>query len=744
MNSISMVCSQSVADAFRRRVVMALLIGYAVMGLPVLAAAYNYVAPIEFRADLVKIVDRADIVWDPANTQYHNMQNVQVSADGSTVLFNVTCEFCSDALGPRNQLFVVDADGTGLRNISDIYPTDIVSNWWGWGSLRINDDASAVLIRTQRNIGYYGQIHWYSYDLATGLRYDAVQNPFHNVEALLNSPGDRLYFSPYDAGWDEVLKRSRKGLFFADLGGIPQQIIDLTQLPCAIADCASGFSALNFMSLAGASAVGDQVFFAWNDSYGAADHWALYRAGVNSALVPLTGTGHFWVNRDLEPRGMCSRDGERALYQYIHRYGDPQRLSVIHLETGAEQPLTWTSSLNGFSSFMSRSGRYVLVDGASGDAGAAHYRTLFDLQQGTARDTSSYHLPSGYNTVSNLAEDDSAYYLTYKDGLYRSDLQPAQATRAPRVTYIHFDQPALLDADNAWIGIAVTLAADTDLTQIDRVLMLPIVAGRESPEWGMGRAPLEYLNGSPGGDFGYQSLFDDGTQGDAVAGDGVFSFQGIMTRKSGREPGWNSWYLHYPLPATVGVRIVVKDLAGHASLTDSRLLITDDPLDLPRQTAQRAYIGYYGRPADPAGLDYWSESLEAVNGDLSGIIAAFGNAPEYYLRFGDLPAAELISNLYRNLFNRDPEPAGLAFWTGQYESGAMSLQSIALHILYAAYGDDLLAVANKGLTADYFTASVRAGCPYGDIPAAAAFLAATDHTPASVVNAMAAIDAYCQ
>ncbi|TEA69485.1 sugar ABC transporter ATP-binding protein, partial [Allopusillimonas ginsengisoli] len=40
---------------------------------------------------------------------------------------------------------------------------------------------------------------------------------------------------------------------------------------------------------------------------------------------------------------------------------------------------------------------------------------------------------------------------------------------------------------------------------------------------------------------------------------------------------------------------------------------------------QKIYIAYYGRPADPVGLNFWAGKLDAAAGDLSEIIDAFGN-----------------------------------------------------------------------------------------------------------------------
>jgi len=40
------------------------------------------------------------------------------------------------------------------------------------------------------------------------------------------------------------------------------------------------------------------------------------------------------------------------------------------------------------------------------------------------------------------------------------------------------------------------------------------------------------------------------------------------------------------------------------------------------------YLAYYGRPADPAGLAYWSQALAQNNGDFSAIIDAFSTSAE--------------------------------------------------------------------------------------------------------------------
>ncbi|MCG8609805.1 MAG: DUF4214 domain-containing protein, partial [Pseudomonadales bacterium] len=115
-----------------------------------------------------------------------------------------------------------------------------------------------------------------------------------------------------------------------------------------------------------------------------------------------------------------------------------------------------------------------------------------------------------------------------------------------------------------------------------------------------------------------------------------------------------------------------------------------------------AYIAFYGRAPDEAGLKFWSEQLAENGGDLSGIIQEFGNSAEYTSNFGNLSSEALVNNLFQQAFGRDADAAGLAFYVGELESGAMSLQSIALAVLNGASGDDEVIVANRNAASQYY------------------------------------------
>src|SRR5690554_2185741 len=120
--------------------------------------------------------------------------------------------------------------------------------------------------------------------------------------------------------------------------------------------------------------------------------------------------------------------------------------------------------------------------------------------------------------------------------------------------------------------------------------------------------------------------------------------------------------------------------------------------------AQLLYVAYYGRPADPQGQQYWAERIDAEG--VGHILNAFGTSAEYENAFGNLSNAQLVNNLYNQLFGRDAEPAGLQFYVGLLSSGEKTLAEIAYEIAGGAQGDDAVALQNKLDVADAFTAGL--------------------------------------
>ncbi|WP_306392882.1 Ig-like domain-containing protein [Telluria beijingensis] len=119
------------------------------------------------------------------------------------------------------------------------------------------------------------------------------------------------------------------------------------------------------------------------------------------------------------------------------------------------------------------------------------------------------------------------------------------------------------------------------------------------------------------------------------------------------------------------------------------------------------YLAFYGRPADPDGLKFWSQQLANNNGDFTAIVQFFAASEEAQVRFGSDSVIDRIAEIYQQLFNRAPDADGLAFWTGAIEQGHASLADVAISILNGAQGSDATLSQLRQKAVDAFTAQVE-------------------------------------
>ena len=135
-------------------------------------------------------------------------------------------------------------------------------------------------------------------------------------------------------------------------------------------------------------------------------------------------------------------------------------------------------------------------------------------------------------------------------------------------------------------------------------------------------------------------------------------------------------------------------------------------MSIPEEYAnalQHVYLAYFGRPAEPAGLAYWNGQLRiagaatdpaglarqfGINPGVNRVFGAFSASTEYHALYPG-SAADFIDGVYRNLFNRSADIAGLAYWSNAIDKGILTRDDAAVAILFGAQGDDALGVRNK-------------------------------------------------
>ncbi len=195
----------------------------------------------------------------------------------------------------------------------------------------------------------------------------------------------------------------------------------------------------------------------------------------------------------------------------------------------------------------------------------------------------------------------------------------------------------------------------------------------------------------------------------------------------------------------------IKDLLGHSRVCIPvyfSIIVLLLPLSLQAATeqsvnlAQQMYVAYYGRPGDPEGMDYWAARFDD-SADLDSVLSAFGSSQEYYDRFGELSNEALIDDLFEQMFNRQSDIQGAAFYVERLENGDAILASIAKQIADGRQNVDADRLNNKIMVANAFTQHVkRKGVPYtdSDISASLDLLAKVSEQQESVIAGLFEVD----
>ncbi|MFC6640152.1 DUF4214 domain-containing protein [Sulfitobacter sp. JBTF-M27] len=179
-----------------------------------------------------------------------------------------------------------------------------------------------------------------------------------------------------------------------------------------------------------------------------------------------------------------------------------------------------------------------------------------------------------------------------------------------------------------------------------------------------------------------------------------------------------------------------------------------------REALSAVYIGYYDRAADVAGMQFWEQVVANTSLDLVAITSDFASqseTQEVHPFFAD-PAtsspATFITSLYQNLFNRDPDAAGLTFWSDALQDaidgvpGAITVGEIIIAIIQGAVDveggtQDRTTILNKIEVATAWTdAAEAAGDEYGALSQASAksIIEGVTDDPATVTAAKATVD----
>jgi len=120
---------------------------------------------------------------------------------------------------------------------------------------------------------------------------------------------------------------------------------------------------------------------------------------------------------------------------------------------------------------------------------------------------------------------------------------------------------------------------------------------------------------------------------------------------------------------------------------------------------QKLYVAYFSRPADTVGLAFWTGVLaqDQVSG-LAQISEAFASSAEYQQSYAGLDNAGVVDAVYHNLFGREGDATGVAFWIKALDNHDVTVDDLVMEMAFnGAQGDDKVIVNGRVSVSKVFT-----------------------------------------
>jgi len=122
---------------------------------------------------------------------------------------------------------------------------------------------------------------------------------------------------------------------------------------------------------------------------------------------------------------------------------------------------------------------------------------------------------------------------------------------------------------------------------------------------------------------------------------------------------------------------------------------------------QKLYVAYFNRPADPTGLAFWEKAVEAAKGSTAVVAAEFAKSAEYTAGFSGMTNAQIVDQVYKNLFGRGATDDGAKFWIDGLNNKVITVADVVTAVAAGAQGTDQVSFNNKVTGAAAFTAAVN-------------------------------------
>lgn len=104
----------------------------------------------------------------------------------------------------------------------------------------------------------------------------------------------------------------------------------------------------------------------------------------------------------------------------------------------------------------------------------------------------------------------------------------------------------------------------------------------------------------------------------------------------------------------------------------------------------RLYWAFFLRAPDKPGLDYWTKRL--TNGaSLASVAKQFAASSEFQSKYGSKTNQQFVTLIYQNIFDRDPDAGGLAYWTNKLDTKQKTRGDVMVNFSESSEGKRVLA-----------------------------------------------------
>ncbi|HZX27539.1 MAG TPA: DUF4214 domain-containing protein [Telluria sp.] len=117
---------------------------------------------------------------------------------------------------------------------------------------------------------------------------------------------------------------------------------------------------------------------------------------------------------------------------------------------------------------------------------------------------------------------------------------------------------------------------------------------------------------------------------------------------------------------------------------------------------EELYVGFFGRPADRAGLEYWEKTMDS-DGGVAAMRQAFQSSAEFQSLVAGKSDVQIVNSLYQQMFGHDGDAAGLVYWSDALAAHTVTVGTLVESLAAGATGSDADALRAKIVAATSYT-----------------------------------------